>query len=62
MNFRLIPLSQLDEGCFDEWPVWSEFYEPDELEDIESWGIDPQDFRTQEQAPAWGMSTPHTRS
>jgi hypothetical protein len=40
MIFRLILMSQLGRAHFEEWPVWSEYYEPDELEDIEDWGID----------------------
>jgi hypothetical protein len=40
MKFRVLPQSLLSESDFDEFPVWSEFYDYDELEDIERWGLD----------------------
>jgi hypothetical protein len=44
MNFRLVPMSELGKKHFEEWPVWSEYYEPDDIEDIQKWGIDPNSF------------------
>src|SRR5579859_6357559 len=38
-QFRVIPQSELSEQHFDEWPVWSEHYDYDEIEDIVSWGV-----------------------
>jgi hypothetical protein len=42
-KFRVLPQSELSEQHFDEWPVWSEHYDYDELEDIERWGLDPDE-------------------
>lgn len=39
-KFRVVPHSQLSEQHFDEFPVWSEHYDFDEIEDIERWGLD----------------------
>lgn len=39
-TFRVLPGRELSEQHFDEWPVWSEHYDNDELEDIERWGLD----------------------
>ena len=39
-RFRVLPQSQLSEQDFDEYPVWSEHYDYDEIEDIERWGLD----------------------
>ena len=39
-SFRVIPQSRLSESEFDEYPVWSEHYDYDEIEDIERWGLD----------------------
>jgi hypothetical protein len=47
MDFCLIPTSELDERHFHQWPVWSEYYEPDEIEEITSWGIQPEQFHEQ---------------
>lgn len=38
--FKVIPQRTLSEELFDEFPVWSEYYEWDELEEIEGWGLD----------------------
>jgi hypothetical protein len=40
IKFRVLPQSQLSERDFDEYPVWSEHYDCDEIEDIERWGLD----------------------
>ncbi len=37
-------MSALCHDSFVEWPVWSEFYEIDELREIESWGRSRQQF------------------
>lgn len=39
-RFRVIPQSQLSERDFDDFPVWSEHYDYEEIEDIERWGLD----------------------
>jgi len=39
-TFKMIFGNELSEQHFDEYPVWSEFYEYDELEEIVSWGVD----------------------
>ncbi len=39
-QFRVIPQSQLSEREFDDFPVWSEHYDFEEIEDIERWGLD----------------------
>lgn len=39
-KFRVLRQSLLSESDFDEFPVWSEHYDYDELEDIERWGLD----------------------
>jgi hypothetical protein len=48
--FRLIPESQF-QGFepFEEYPVWSEFYDYDEFHEIVGWGIDP-DWLTEQLA------------
>lgn len=38
-NFKVLPISDLAEQTFDEWPVWSEHYDYDEIEDIVRWGL-----------------------
>jgi hypothetical protein len=38
-RFRVIPQSELSEQHFDEWPVWSEHYDYDEIEEIARWGV-----------------------
>lgn len=38
-KFRVLPESELSERHFDEWPVWSEHYDYEEIEDIERWGL-----------------------
>lgn len=42
-KFRVLPQSELSEQHFDEWPVWSEHYDYDEIEDIERWGLDREE-------------------
>jgi hypothetical protein len=44
MNFRLIPMSELSRQHFNQWPVWSEHYDYDEIEEIESWGVSREQF------------------
>lgn len=39
-QFRVIQQSQLSELDFDRFPVWSEYYDFEEIEDIERWGLD----------------------
>jgi len=39
-QFIVMPSSQLSEKDFDTFPVWSEHYDYDELEDFERWGLD----------------------
>ena len=39
--FQLVPRSQLSEQHFQMHPIWSEYYDYDEREEIISWGIDP---------------------
>ena len=39
-QFRVITQSQLSEQEFDDFPVWSEHYDFEEIEDIERWGLD----------------------
>ncbi len=39
-KFEVIPQSQLSEKHFLEYPVWSEHYDWEEIEDIERWGLD----------------------
>jgi len=41
-EFLVLPQSQLGEAAFDRFPVWSEHYDWDEMEDIERWGLDRQ--------------------
>lgn len=38
--FRVLPESQLDEEAFYDFPVWSEHYDFDEIEEIVGWGLD----------------------
>ena len=38
--FALVPMSQLSRQHFEQYPVWSEYYDHDEREEIISWGID----------------------
>jgi hypothetical protein len=40
MKFQVLPQSALSEQSFDEFPIWSEHYDFEELEDIERWGLD----------------------
>jgi hypothetical protein len=37
-------MSHLGRAHFEEWPVWSEYYEPCELDDLQAWGIEPETF------------------
>lgn len=38
-EFLVLPESKLDEEAFDRFPVWSEHYDWDEIEEIERWGL-----------------------
>ena len=38
-GFLLIPMSQLGEVQFQMYPVWSEFYDSEEVEEIVNWGV-----------------------
>lgn len=40
--FRVIPQSKLSSEHFDEYPVWSEHYDYDEIDDIVDWGINKE--------------------
>lgn len=40
--FTLVPMSQLSKQHFDLHPIWSEYYDYDEREEIVSWGINPE--------------------
>ena len=40
--FTLVPISALSKQHFDSHPIWSEYYDFDEREEIAAWGIDPQ--------------------
>jgi hypothetical protein len=37
-HFRIV--SELTKECFDYHPAWSEYYDFDERDEIESWGVD----------------------
>jgi len=39
--FTLVPMSELSKQHFDRHPIWSEYYDYDERDEILSWGIDP---------------------
>lgn len=39
-EFLVLPESKLNEEAFDRFPVWSEHYDWDEIEEIERWGLD----------------------
>ena len=41
-KFKVIPQSQLSKSCFEEFPVWSEHYDYEEIEDIERWGLNKE--------------------
>lgn len=41
VKFRLVPENEFSQKHLEEYPVWSEFYDYDEREEIISWGIDP---------------------
>ena len=38
--FMLVPMSRLSKGHFDVHPIWSEFYDAEEVDEIVSWGVD----------------------
>jgi len=40
--FKLVPMSALSKSNFDEHPIWSEYYDYEEREEIAGWGIDPK--------------------
>ena len=42
-EFMVLPQSKLDETAFDHYPVWSEHYDYEEIEDIERWGLDVEE-------------------
>jgi hypothetical protein len=39
--FTLIPMSALSKSHFEQHPLWSEYYDYEEREEIISWGVDP---------------------
>lgn len=39
-SFRVLPESQLSEQHFDEFPVWSELYDYEEIDEIVGWGLE----------------------
>lgn len=39
--FRLVRMSELSRQHFNDHPIWPEYYDPDELAEIASWGVDP---------------------
>lgn len=39
-----IPISSLTCSHFEAWPLWSEFYESEELLEIVSWGVSKDKF------------------
>lgn len=41
-EFLVLPQSQLNEAAFDRFPVWSEHYDWEEIDEIERWGLDRQ--------------------
>ncbi len=41
-NFRIITANEFNAIRFKEYPLWSEFYEYDELKEIEMWGYDKE--------------------
>lgn len=42
-KFRVIPENKLNETEFEYFPVWSEHYDWDEIEDIERWGLNKEE-------------------
>ncbi|QXI31134.1 hypothetical protein [Pseudomonas vanderleydeniana] len=38
--FRVLPETRLNEEAFDYYPVWSERYDCEEIEDVVRWGLD----------------------
>ena len=42
-TFRVLRQSLLAEQDFDAYPVWSEYYDYEELDDIEKWGLNRDD-------------------
>lgn len=41
-NFRIIRSNEFNSNRFKEYPLWSEFYDYDELNEIEEWGYDKE--------------------
>ena len=39
-KFKVIPETKLSEAEFDYFPVWSEHYDWEEIEELERWGLD----------------------
>jgi len=46
MQFKIIKESELAPKMFEFHPVWAEYYEPDDLEDIISWGYDRESVKS----------------
>jgi hypothetical protein len=46
MELRIIKGRELTPKMFEFHPVWAEYYEPDDLEDIVSWGYDRESIRS----------------
>jgi hypothetical protein len=40
--FTLVPMSSLSKQHFESHPIWSEYYDYDEREEIVAWGVDAQ--------------------
>lgn len=40
--FTLVPMSALSKRHFDIHPIWSEYYDYEERDEIIAWGVDPQ--------------------
>ena len=44
MDFRIIPMRDFGRQELAEWPVWSEYQDPEELEELVAWGVDVTSF------------------
>ncbi len=42
MEFRIITARELTPAMFELHPIWAEYYEPEEIDDIVSWGYDKE--------------------
>lgn len=40
MKFELIKFDQLNQDCFDKFSTWAQYYEPDDIETLQSLGFD----------------------